>query len=524
MRITDMSRTLMTCLLLSACVSGGSSTVADNFAGTADLRHGIAGAGAHDSNNDGSQQFAGGSGATAAGSLRWAPAMGLVPLRLASNPSGRPVGAPAANDGASALRWAGSRPLVPMRLSLSATRPRMTIIRPTLRVASSYGVVPQPRLAHKPVAAQQAARSVRQWCRALAERLPAVVFGRCIDKGFVATGYHSVQGRPLVVRTVQSRQRPARARILLIGGTHGDELSSVSLVFEWLDRLLANGSDYTWHVVPALNPDGLLTDKPTRVNAHGVDLNRNLPTIAWRSESRRYWRRVGYAPRRYPGSAPASEPETQWLVDQIAAFRPDVIVSVHAPYGVLDYNGKFPAPRELGSLELHRLGVYPGSLGNYASRMLGIPVITIELRHARKLPAPAEIRQMWIDLNRWLTRYVGYLYRARARPGDDGFGSARAAAREVIGAAGVGIQRKAAIIRGLPGQPALPTRRGRSSVGRASRSQCEGRRFEPARLHHLPQVCRPNALSTGRLWFSTGGYSAKLVAVSEHRPECVPGC
>src|SRR5699024_241427 len=95
-----------------------------------------------------------------------------------------------------------------------------------------------------------------------------------------------------------------------------------------------------------------------------------------------------------------------------AAFRPDVIISVHAPYGVLDYDGTYPAPRQLGSLDLHRLGVYPGSLGNYASRMLGIPVITIELEHARELPPPAEVRQMWIDLNNWLSRYVGHMRRA----------------------------------------------------------------------------------------------------------------
>src|SRR5699024_6278102 len=199
-------------------------------------------------------------------------------------------------------------------------------------------------------------------------------------------------------------------------------LSSVSLVFEWLRMLLASGSDYVWHVVPSLNPDGLLADSPRRTNANGVDLNRNLPTIAWREESKHYWRTVGYEERRYPGNAPASEPETQWLVDEIAAFRPDVIISVHAPYGVLDYDGTYPAPRQLGSLDLHRLGVYPGSLGNYASRMLGIPVITIELEQARDMPPAAEISQMWRDLNNWLSRYVGHMRRAGTGVWDDDLG------------------------------------------------------------------------------------------------------
>jgi murein tripeptide amidase MpaA len=30
--------------------------------------------------------------------------------------------------------------------------------------------------------------------------------------------------------------------------------------------------------VPVLNPDGMLAAKPRRVNANGVDLNRNFPT------------------------------------------------------------------------------------------------------------------------------------------------------------------------------------------------------------------------------------------------------
>lgn len=36
-----------------------------------------------------------------------------------------------------------------------------------------------------------------------------------------------------------------------------------------------------WRFIPVLNPDGLLAPKPTRVNAGGVDLNRNFPTPGW---------------------------------------------------------------------------------------------------------------------------------------------------------------------------------------------------------------------------------------------------
>lgn len=283
-------------------------------------------------------------------------------------------------------------------------------VRQQWALDDSIGFVPSAQMASKPVSVQQAKTEVRRWCRAMADRLRPVRLQPCLEKSFVASGYHSVLGRPIVMRKVHPRSQPhsplADARVLLIGGVHGDEVSSVSLVFEWLDILLASGTGYTWHVVPSVNPDGLLAGNPTRVNAHGVDINRNLPTVDWKQESKRYWRKVDYQERRYPGTAPASEPETRWLVDEIEAFRPDVIISVHAPYGVLDYNGEFPAPQHLGPLDLHRLGVFPGSLGNYASRMLGIPVITIELAHAWQAPSDAEIRQMWADLNRWLARYV----------------------------------------------------------------------------------------------------------------------
>jgi len=282
-----------------------------------------------------------------------------------------------------------------------------------LQMAGTYGIVPGPHLAQKPVQAQQSTAVVARWCRALAQRLASVRSQTCRDRDFIYSGYRSVQGRPIVVRSVPARQVPA-GRVLLIGGIHGDELSAVSLVFKWLDELLTVGSEYTWHVVPSLNPDGLLAGKPQRGNAHGIDLNRNLPTPDWQHKSEQYWRKMGYSKRRYPGNEPASEPETQWLVDEIDSFRPDVVISVHAPYGVLDYDGELPAPRKLGSLGLHQLGVYPGSLGNYASHMLGIPVITIELDNAWQLPSEPDIKQMWTDLNNWLLRYVGAAFRVNA--------------------------------------------------------------------------------------------------------------
>ena len=196
---------------------------------------------------------------------------------------------------------------------------------------------------------------------------------------------------------------------MLMGGIHGDEYSSVSLIFRWLEKLDQYHSGlFHWQVVPLLNPDGLL-QKPraTRQNGNGVDLNRNFPTFDWNSLAENYWIKRTYRnPRRYPGPMAASEPETQWFMRHINEFKPDAIVAVHAPHHLLDFDGPQTPPSKLGKLKLRRLGTYPGSLGNYGGSTLNIPVVTVELASAGIMPSSAEISSMWIDLVRWLRSEV----------------------------------------------------------------------------------------------------------------------
>lgn len=199
------------------------------------------------------------------------------------------------------------------------------------------------------------------------------------------------------------RQQPVR--ILVIGCTHGDELTSVALPLQWIAYARQNRTDMHWRFIPSLNPDGLFAQKSTRTNANGVDLNRNFNTPNWQAETRDYWvRRTGRDPRRYPGKSPLSEPESRYLQKQIKTFRPDLIVSVHAPYGVLDYDGPKKPPNKIGSLFLKQVGIYPGSLGNYAGVQQKIPVVTLELKHALELPEPIEMHNMWHDLLVWMRR------------------------------------------------------------------------------------------------------------------------
>jgi len=248
---------------------------------------------------------------------------------------------------------------------------------------------------------------VKSTCAKIADKLKSISVGECRRLALSQTGHYSVNGIPILQKIFPPKPgiRPL-GRVTVIGGTHGNELSSISLVFKWLGKLQRNHSGlFHWTVVPLLNPDGALRKRVTRVNANGVDLNRNLPTSKWQHQSRVYWiKRTRRNPGRYPGPSPGSEPESQWLIQHLDAFQPDIIISVHALYALVDYDApdRRAAPQRIGMLDRNFLGIYPGSLGNYAGLHKGIPVITLELPDSWTLPKPNQITHMWADLVRWL--------------------------------------------------------------------------------------------------------------------------
>ena len=264
-----------------------------------------------------------------------------------------------------------------------------------------------------------------QWCQQLSSRLPGVSSETCRAAALVPTGARSRNGFPILMRRFAphapvaqlaqaARPReggaaaPAPIRILLLGGIHGDELTASAIVFQWMQQMQSGSAqNFQWEVVPVLNPDGLMAARPNRVNARGVDLNRNFPTPNWAVEAPRYWtNETGSDPRRYPGKAPLSEPETRWVNDELARFKPHVIISVHAPFGLLDFDGPAPAPKRFGRLTLNPVGVYPGSLGNYSGKFRNVPVITIELPNAMAMPTDAEAKKIWTDMLDWINRNV----------------------------------------------------------------------------------------------------------------------
>ncbi len=246
---------------------------------------------------------------------------------------------------------------------------------------------------------------VEQTCHKISKKLGSVQFKDCFGRGLEYRGGLSVLDEPILVKEYPPLEgRKAMGRVLVIGGIHGDEFSSISIVFKWMKKLDKHHSGlFHWSIIPLLNPDGLLRGKSQRMNENGVDLNRNFPTPDWHAETDKYWKlKTHKNPRRYPGVDPLSEPESKWIAEFIAEFKPDVIVSIHAPYGILDFDGPRQAPKKLGHLRLNLLGTYPGSLGNYAGTQKEIPVVTIELPYAGILPSPMQISRIWVDLVRWL--------------------------------------------------------------------------------------------------------------------------
>jgi hypothetical protein len=246
--------------------------------------------------------------------------------------------------------------------------------------------------------------TVDDLCRKVGRKLGSVSTADCLAAKLETDGGHSNNGLPMAwVEFPPLAARKPEGRVLVLGGIHGDEYSAVSIVFHWLKILDQYHSGlFHWRVVPVSNPDGLLQSRSQRMNAKGVDLNRNFPTDGWQKEAPRYWAWTGRNKRRYPGEAAASEPETRWIMRQIEEFQPDIIVQIHAPYGIVDFDGNDQPPKSLGRLHLNLLGTFPGSLGNYGGNKLDIPVLTVELPSAGVLPSRREQSKIWVDLVRWL--------------------------------------------------------------------------------------------------------------------------
>lgn len=162
--------------------------------------------------------------------------------------------------------------------------------------------------------------------------------------------------------------------ILIVGVVHGEEPQGKFLIEQYLKT--ANLSQFKNNLIfiPCLNPDGL--KKGERQNANGIDLNRSFPTKNWKISERNQY---------YGGEKPNGEPETKFMIDIFEKYSPDIILTIHAPYKVVNYDG--PAEdiaQRISSIIGYETSSdigYPtiGSMGNYFGVERNIPIITLEL-------------------------------------------------------------------------------------------------------------------------------------------------
>jgi protein MpaA len=144
-----------------------------------------------------------------------------------------------------------------------------------------------------------------------AQTMPGVYQSRVL-------GY-SVQHRPIVAYRMGTAT--AKTKAIILGEMHGDEIAGVNVVNQILHGRAIRNIDL-W-VIPTMNPDGFA--HRSHGNAHGVDLNRNFP-YRWRVLH-------GY---HASGPGPLSEPESRAMYGFLQQIKPNLMVSMHQPFGGID--------------------------------------------------------------------------------------------------------------------------------------------------------------------------------------------
>jgi protein MpaA len=204
-------------------------------------------------------------------------------------------------------------------------------------------------------------------------------------------------GTPLIWTVFGEENTPAAANTtIFMCGVHGDEITPVKFCWDLMYELKNNHNfdDKVVVVVPLVSPDSFFRKPPTRTNGRGIDVNRNFPTIDWKSDAVKRWKNAHKSDlRKNPGVRPASEQETIFQMNLILRYKPNKVISVHAPLTLLDYDG--PSLRaqngktaqvllqqmseRSSGYKISSYPVFPGSLGNWAGKEKHIPTYTLEL-------------------------------------------------------------------------------------------------------------------------------------------------
>jgi murein peptide amidase A len=214
----------------------------------------------------------------------------------------------------------------------------------------------------------------------------------------------SVLGRGIIAYKFGSGAK----KIIFVGGTHGDERSSVYLLNGWVDYLEANAhripAGISVVVIPNVNPDGYALSR--RTNARNVDLNRNFPAHDWKKS---VTMPGGSVNPNGGGSAPLSEPESRALASYILGQSPSLVLTYHATGGVVVPNDSGDS-RSRGQAYDQRSNVYylnngatgtffpydtTGSFEAWLHDKHAIPALLIELWTETGYEFGSHVNAMW---------------------------------------------------------------------------------------------------------------------------------
>ena len=199
----------------------------------------------------------------------------------------------------------------------------------------------------------------------------------------------SVKGK--AIKGYAFGNRDSFNKTFIIGGIHGSEPQSAEICELYLKDIKDKPfqKDCFLILIPCINPDGI--EAKTRVNANGVDLNRNFPTSGWQNiptaNNNAY----------YPGIKPASEPETKIIVNLINKVNFKKFIAIHTNHVIqfphppmVNYDGE--QSRELAEKMSLATGLitqkdmgYPshGSLGSWIGKDLKKIAVTLELDNSK---------------------------------------------------------------------------------------------------------------------------------------------
>lgn len=220
----------------------------------------------------------------------------------------------------------------------------------------------------------------------------------------------SAEGRPIEVYTFGQGEKQRMIVAGIHGGYEGNTIRLADELILYLDeRPEIIPSDVTLYILRSLNPDGDARshDQYGRVNANGVDLNRNFP-VHWLAD----WNRDGCwddLPTT-GGSGPGSEPETKALMRFLSAHKVDALISYHsAALGVFPGGEPWDEDSMKFAQAIAEVSGYPyppidtgcvfsGTLADYAVA-LNITAVDMELTNHKDTDFNINLRVLDVLLN-----------------------------------------------------------------------------------------------------------------------------